>query len=125
MSQFSNAAAVGDTDGVEVGDPRNKQPHGAVIRVHSNFVSQRQLSQVLAKACKSGAFRVEMRHNVYMIYLNKDDVEPVTSELSAGQRQRFTLKSSQWRRPSRRRDSEDTVSDLSDNEGLTRSPLPL
>jgi len=107
MSIFSNANTPGLRD--ELGGlPRQ----GAVIRVHCSFVNQRQLSQGLGKICKTGTFKVEMRHNVYMIYLSKDDVIPVTSLLSDGQQ--LTLRSSPRDRQGRCRDSEDTVFDASE-----------
>ncbi|KAH8901703.1 hypothetical protein GQ53DRAFT_8384 [Thozetella sp. PMI_491] len=88
----------------ERGDGEEKcNKNRVAIRVHSHFFSQRELSEGLSKTCTSGPFKVEMRHNTYMIYPNKDDVDAVISMLS---------KTYQMDR----REAEDTSSDASDVE---------
>ena len=61
------------------------------IHIHSNHVSQRELIQVLRDGCKPDTFNIEMRHNVYTVYLEKDSVDHVVSSLLE-----LGLERSQW-----------------------------
>ncbi len=64
-----------------VGVPHPKEGQDVVIQIHSNLINQRQLSNRLDEVCKMVSFRVEMRHNVYMIYLNRKDKDLLVSRL--------------------------------------------
>ncbi len=55
---------------------------GVVLRLHSNYVSQKQLTDMLPKVCKDNKFSVEMRHNVYNIIVGtKSEARELVSRL--------------------------------------------
>ncbi|KAH8894160.1 hypothetical protein GQ53DRAFT_762935 [Thozetella sp. PMI_491] len=112
MSTVSDAPTSGPTEGA--GAPRKVGT--VMLRVHSSFISQRQLSQGLEQVCKTGTFKAEMRHNMYMIYLNREDVAGLKEYLFRG----YQFKRAYWQRPGQQRwDIDDNVSDDSDCEEPT------
>ncbi len=50
-----------------------------VVYIHSHFVSQQNLSESLKQDCGPGRFRVEMRHDVYILHLDPADVRKLHS----------------------------------------------